>query len=189
MRLLDVCLIGAHARPGGPPVRLGVPLLEEYLRFLSGRCRPNTVFGRGLRPEGVLRRGWQGTSTRAAGRRVGVRDRATGRAGLDRWGAAAGRRRRGLECRCARCGAGCRACPGCTRSCMPAVTCRPTQCRAGCRPAANDNDHIRASRWFAGSARCRGSSRRPRSTLWPVRCARIGIGRWWWRWWRAKDQP
>jgi integrase len=24
-------------------VRLGVPLLDEYLRFLSGRCRPNTV--------------------------------------------------------------------------------------------------------------------------------------------------
>jgi hypothetical protein len=22
---------------------LGVPLLDEYLRFLSGRCRPNTV--------------------------------------------------------------------------------------------------------------------------------------------------
>jgi site-specific recombinase XerD len=44
MRLLDLCLIGAHARPGEPPVRLGVPLLDEYLRFLSGRCRPNTVF-------------------------------------------------------------------------------------------------------------------------------------------------
>jgi integrase/recombinase XerD len=43
MRLLDVCLIGALAQPGGPSVRLGVPLLDEYLRFLSGRCRPNTV--------------------------------------------------------------------------------------------------------------------------------------------------
>jgi integrase/recombinase XerD len=29
---------------GEPPVGLGVPLLDEYLRFLSGRCRPNTVF-------------------------------------------------------------------------------------------------------------------------------------------------
>jgi hypothetical protein len=45
MRLLDLCLIGAHARPGEPPVRLGVPLLDEYLRFLSGRCRPNTGVG------------------------------------------------------------------------------------------------------------------------------------------------
>ena len=24
-------------------VRLGVPLLDEYLEFLAGRCRPNTV--------------------------------------------------------------------------------------------------------------------------------------------------
>jgi len=31
-------------RPHGQPlVRLGVPLLDEYLEFLSGRCRPNTV--------------------------------------------------------------------------------------------------------------------------------------------------
>jgi site-specific recombinase XerD len=43
MRLLDLCLIGPQARPGEPPAQLGVPLLDEYLRFLSGRCRPNTV--------------------------------------------------------------------------------------------------------------------------------------------------
>jgi integrase/recombinase XerD len=43
MRLLDVCLIDVHGRAGEPPARLGVPLLDEYLRFLSGRCRPNTV--------------------------------------------------------------------------------------------------------------------------------------------------
>ena len=28
---------------GSRPARLGVPLLDEYLRFLAGRCRPNTV--------------------------------------------------------------------------------------------------------------------------------------------------
>jgi integrase/recombinase XerD len=28
---------------GGLAVRLGVPLLDEYLEFLGGRCRPNTV--------------------------------------------------------------------------------------------------------------------------------------------------
>ena len=28
---------------GGFVVRLGVPLLDEYLEFLAGRCRPNTV--------------------------------------------------------------------------------------------------------------------------------------------------
>jgi hypothetical protein len=43
MRLLDVCLIDAHGRAGEPPALLGVPLLDEYLRFVSGRCRPNTV--------------------------------------------------------------------------------------------------------------------------------------------------
>jgi site-specific recombinase XerD len=42
MRMLDPCLIRPLAR-SGDPVRLGVPLLDEYLRFLSGRCRPNTV--------------------------------------------------------------------------------------------------------------------------------------------------
>ena len=30
-------------RRGGVVVRLGVPLLDEYLEFLAGRCRPNTV--------------------------------------------------------------------------------------------------------------------------------------------------
>jgi integrase/recombinase XerD len=43
MRLLDVCLIGPWDRPGAPPARLGVPVLDDYLRFLAGRCRPNTV--------------------------------------------------------------------------------------------------------------------------------------------------
>jgi hypothetical protein len=28
---------------GGLVVRLGVPLLDEYLEFLAGRCRANTV--------------------------------------------------------------------------------------------------------------------------------------------------
>jgi integrase/recombinase XerD len=43
MRLLDLCLIRPHARPGDPPALLGVPLLDDYLRFLAGRCRTNTV--------------------------------------------------------------------------------------------------------------------------------------------------
>jgi integrase len=41
-RLFDLCLIRPGARAGELPV-LGVPLLDDYLRFLSGRCRPNTV--------------------------------------------------------------------------------------------------------------------------------------------------
>jgi site-specific recombinase XerD len=43
MPLLDMCLIRSRRPAGEPPVRLGVPLLDEYLRFVAGRCRPNTV--------------------------------------------------------------------------------------------------------------------------------------------------
>jgi integrase len=45
--LLDLCLIRTGARPGEPPMRLGVPLLDEYLAFVAGRCRPNTVLAVG----------------------------------------------------------------------------------------------------------------------------------------------
>jgi integrase/recombinase XerD len=37
------CLIHSHDPSGRPVVRLGVRLLDDYLEFLSGRCRPNTV--------------------------------------------------------------------------------------------------------------------------------------------------
>jgi integrase/recombinase XerD len=41
------CLIHSHDPSGGPVVRLGVPLLDDYLEFLSGRSRPNTVLAVG----------------------------------------------------------------------------------------------------------------------------------------------
>jgi hypothetical protein len=28
---------------GDPPARLGVPLLDDYLRFVAGRCRGNPL--------------------------------------------------------------------------------------------------------------------------------------------------
>lgn len=37
------CLIRSFEPSGELSVRLGVPLLDDYLEFLSGRCRPNTV--------------------------------------------------------------------------------------------------------------------------------------------------
>jgi integrase/recombinase XerD len=43
MPTIAPCLIHSHDASGGPVVRLGVPLLDDYLEFLSGRCRPNTV--------------------------------------------------------------------------------------------------------------------------------------------------
>jgi integrase/recombinase XerD len=43
MRVTGVRL--ARSRNGASElvVRLGVPLLDEYLEFLAGRCRPNAV--------------------------------------------------------------------------------------------------------------------------------------------------
>jgi integrase/recombinase XerD len=42
MVLLDDCLIRQSAT-GELQVRLGVPLLDDYLEFVAARCRPNTV--------------------------------------------------------------------------------------------------------------------------------------------------
>ena len=43
MPLLDLCLIRSPRPAGESPVRLGVPVFDEYLGFVAGRCRPNTV--------------------------------------------------------------------------------------------------------------------------------------------------
>ena len=43
MPTISPCLIRTVGPAGDPQVSLGVPLLDEYLEFLSGRCRPNTV--------------------------------------------------------------------------------------------------------------------------------------------------
>jgi hypothetical protein len=50
MSLSDPCVIRSHGPSGEPVVRLGMPLVDEYLEFLEGRCRPNTcspLLGRG----------------------------------------------------------------------------------------------------------------------------------------------
>jgi integrase/recombinase XerD len=43
MPALDACLTRSRGPSGEPVLRLGVPLLDDYLEFLAGRCRPNTV--------------------------------------------------------------------------------------------------------------------------------------------------
>jgi integrase/recombinase XerD len=43
MSLSDPCLIRSRGPSGEPVVRLGMPLADDYLEFLEGRCRPNTV--------------------------------------------------------------------------------------------------------------------------------------------------
>lgn len=39
----DPCLTRSPEPSGEPVMRLGVPLADDYLEFLSGRCRPNAV--------------------------------------------------------------------------------------------------------------------------------------------------
>lgn len=41
------CLIRSRGAGGEPVVRLGMPLIDDYLEFLAGRCRPNTVLAAG----------------------------------------------------------------------------------------------------------------------------------------------
>jgi integrase/recombinase XerD len=43
MSLSDPCLIRSRGPSGEAVVRLGLPLVDDYLEFLGGRCRPNTV--------------------------------------------------------------------------------------------------------------------------------------------------
>lgn len=43
MCVFDPCLTRSHGPSGEPVVRLGAPLLDDYLEFLAGRSRPNTV--------------------------------------------------------------------------------------------------------------------------------------------------
>ena len=39
----DPCLTRSRAPSGEPVVRFGLALLDDYLEFLAGRSRPNTV--------------------------------------------------------------------------------------------------------------------------------------------------
>lgn len=43
MPVSGVCQPQSRGSADERVVRLGVPLLDEYLEFLAGRCRPNTV--------------------------------------------------------------------------------------------------------------------------------------------------
>ena len=47
MSELDPCLIRSRGPSGEVVVRVGLRLVDEYLEFLEGRCRPNTVLAAG----------------------------------------------------------------------------------------------------------------------------------------------
>jgi hypothetical protein len=97
-------------------VRLGVPLADEYLEFLAGRCRPNTVLAVAYDLKVFF------TVVGKSPGRVRATDvlafmtaqRTGGPAQLHVAGDGAG------GCQHARCGGGCRACRGCMGSCTPA---------------------------------------------------------------------
>jgi hypothetical protein len=57
MPVTAVRLTRSRKTAGDLVVRLGVPLLDEYLEFLAGRCRPNTVLCGGGRFLACGRRG------------------------------------------------------------------------------------------------------------------------------------
>jgi hypothetical protein len=56
MSVLDVCLVRSRGPAGEPVLRFGVQVLDDYLDFVAGRCRPNTGARHGLRPAGLLHR-------------------------------------------------------------------------------------------------------------------------------------
>ena len=43
MDAADVSVVSSRGGRGGLVVRIGMPLVDVYLEFLGGRCRPNTV--------------------------------------------------------------------------------------------------------------------------------------------------
>lgn len=43
MSVLDVCLVRSKGTAGEPVLRFDVKVLDDYLDFVAGRCRPNTV--------------------------------------------------------------------------------------------------------------------------------------------------
>ena len=43
MSVPDPCLIRSRGPSGEPVLRVGMPLVDDYLEFLEGRSRPNTV--------------------------------------------------------------------------------------------------------------------------------------------------
>jgi site-specific recombinase XerC len=145
---------------GGVVVRLGVPLLDEYLEFLAGRCRPNTVRAvaydlkvfftvvakspRRVRPADVLafmtaqRTGGEGRLQVAGKGEGGVSARTLRRRLSSVSGFYAFLQARGD------------------------VSVNPVP--RGCRPGGSGSGLARASRWSGHPGPCRRSWDRPRST-------------------------
>ncbi len=97
MSLVDVCLIRSCGPVGEPVLRLGVEVLDDYLEFVAGWCRPEHHAGGGLRLAGLL----QGRGQGAGGGQprdvlAFIRAQRTGQRSISS-GAAGGRQRRVIE--------------------------------------------------------------------------------------------
>jgi hypothetical protein len=76
MSALDTCLTRSRGPSGEPVLRLGAPLLDDYLEFLAGRCRPNTVLAAAYDLR-VFFTVVAKAPSEVCGRRVGVHHRST----------------------------------------------------------------------------------------------------------------
>src|SRR4051794_12150259 len=136
MSVVDACLSRAGGAFGEPVVRLGMPLVDDYLEFLQGRCRPNTVLAAAydlmvffrvvdkppaaVGPADVLAFVTAQRTGRAGGQLVQPVAATQEPGGLATSTVA---RRLSMV-------------PGCSpRICGPGATCRPPRGPAGCRPA------------------------------------------------------
>ncbi len=85
MPVSDPCLIRSRGSLGEPVVRLGMPLVEDYLEFLTGRCRPNTVLAAAYDLKGLCCVGRSGGRVEPAGAGQVASASSTKAAGSRRW--------------------------------------------------------------------------------------------------------
>ena len=172
------CLVRCVSGSGQARYRLGDRLVDRYLEFVAGRCRPNTLRAVAFDLKTFFTVVGEGPGRGHGGGRVRVPGRSAGRP----HGGAAGRPGVGVV------GADDRppAVVGVGPVCVPGRAGR--HAGAGQPGAAGPVDPAagRASgrgrcRWCGCRGRCRRSSRRRRRTGWSARCARTGTGRWCWR--------
>lgn len=168
------CVVGDD---GEATYRVGHLLVDEFLEFIAGRARPNTVKAYahdlkvfftvvGKEASEVTPRDVMGFITAQRRGRAGVENvvRITdGSAGLS---AATIKRRLA-------------ACPRCTAawSCGAMPGSRSTRCLAACRRASIAATNRGWSPWCGGCAGCRGSWTSSRSSAWWARCAPTATGR------------
>ena len=124
------CLVRSVARSGEARHRLGDPLVDRYLEFVSDRARPNTLRAVAFDLKAFFMVVAKDPVAVAAGMCSSSWLISAGTAAWCGW------RTGSRACRRGRSPAACHRCRACLRTWSPAATrrCRSTRCRAGCRP-------------------------------------------------------